>query len=125
MGVVKFLSGALVLLVAGCVSAPMQIAGLEFVNETDLPISDVELRVVKTYEVASCNYIPAGAKFSTQFPLMDYRGNEVEVVWKDRAGKHHFGPTVIVSPDPVPEDPVIAVIALKPAGRATARFRKE
>ena len=122
---VKILCAMVGLLMAGCVSAPMQIAGLEFVNETDMPITGVELRVVGTYEVAACNYISPRGRFSTKFPLLEYRGNEIEVVWKDRLGKHHFGPKVIYPPDPAPSGPVMAVISLHPAGHAYGSFAEQ
>ena len=103
----------------------MQIEGLKFVNETGIPVKRVKLQVVKTFEAASCSYISPGTDFSTQFPLKNYQGNEIKVTWKDRGGSHDFGPTVIALPDPVPAEPVMAVIVLKPAGRATASFRVE
>lgn len=121
----KGFSIGLMLLMAGCISAPMQIAGLKFVNETGLPVSDVELRVMKTFEVASCSYILAGSEFSTQFPLLDYRGNEIEVRWKDRSGEYRFGPKRISAPDPIPARPVTAVILLRSDGRASAEFRED
>jgi hypothetical protein len=125
MNYMKFLSAGLMVLIAGCASPSMQIEGLKFVNETGIPVKKVELQVVKTFEAASCSYISPGSEFSTQFPLKEYRGNDIKVIWKDRAGSHDFGPTVIALPDPIPEEPVMAVIVLKPAGRATASFRVE
>jgi hypothetical protein len=110
---------------AGCVSAPLQIAGLEFVNETDMPITDVELRVEGTYEVASCSYISPRGRFTTRFPLREYRGREIEVVWLDRLGRHQFGPKVLYLPDPEPSVPMMAVITFHPAGRATGSFSEE
>ena len=122
---VSGLSIGLMLLMGGCVSAPMQIAGLEFVNETDMPITDVELRVEGTYETASCSYISPRGQFSTRFPLREYRGREIEVVWQDRLGRHQFGPKVLYPPDPEPRVPMMAVIIFHPAGRATGSFREE
>jgi hypothetical protein len=114
-----------VLVLGGCVSAPMQIAGLEFVNRTDMPITGVELRVVGTYEVASCSYISPRGKFSTQFPLREYKGHDVEVVWNDRLGRHRFGPTWLSEPDPKPSQPVMVVINFDPAGHARGGFREK
>ena len=125
MNYMKFLGAGLVVLIAGCASSTMQIEGLKFVNETGIPVKKVELQVVKTFEAASCSYIAPGTDFSTQFPLKDYKGNEIKVTWKDRAGSHDFGPMVIPLPDPIPEEPVMAIIVLKPAGRASASFGME
>lgn len=107
----------------GCVSTPMTIAGLEFVNATDKPISNVELRVMGTYEVASCSYILARTKFSTKFPLLEYRGHEIRVSWSNRQGIHHFGPEVISTPSEIPEHPVMVVITFTPRGETFVSFR--
>ena len=111
------------IVLSGCVSQPMQIAGLEFINDTDMPIMDIELRIVETYEVAACSYLSPRGKFSTQFPLREYKGNEIEVEWEDRLSRHHFGPKVIPAPDSILEQPVVAVVSLAPAGHATTSFR--
>ncbi|MDF7806477.1 hypothetical protein P4E94_03435 [Pontiellaceae bacterium B12219] len=124
---VKFFFAVLVLLgVSGCVSpAPMKIAGLEFVNATDFPVTHVELQVLSTYEVASCNYIAPDGKFKTTFPLLEYRGHEIQVFWRNRLGKHTFGPTVVPQPKDTSGKSMMVVITLAPGGRASVSFREK
>ena len=125
-GFVKGFFAVLVLLgLTGCVSSPMKIAGLAFVNATDGPVSDVELRVLGTYEVASCSYIVARGRFETTFPLLEYRGNEIQVFWNTRLGNYHFGPKMIPPPTETPANPVMVVITLAPNGQAFVSFREE
>jgi hypothetical protein len=122
---VKFFCTLLVLLgMSGCATAPMKIAGLEFVNSTDFPITNVELQVLSTYEVASCNYITPGGKFKTTFPLLEYRGHEIQVFWSNRLGKHTFGPTVVPQPKDTSGKSMMVVITLAPGGRASVSFRE-
>jgi hypothetical protein len=109
----------------GCASAPMKIAGLEFVNATEMPITNVELHVLSTFEVASCNYIGPSGRFKTTFPLLEYRGNEIQVFWSNRLGKHTFGPKVIPQPKETPDKPVMVVITLSPGGRTYVAFEEE
>jgi len=113
------------LVLGGCASAPMQIAGLEFVNRTDMPVSGVELRVVGTHEVAACSYISPRGRFSTQFPLREYQGHDIEVVWEDRLGRHRFGPSWLSEPNPIPAEPVMVVFYFDPAGHARGGFREQ
>jgi hypothetical protein len=120
-----FFAVLLTLGLTGCISSPMKIAGLEFVNATDMPVTDVELRVLGTYEVASCNYIVARGRFRTTFPLLDYRGNEIQVSWKNRLGNYNFGPKMIPPPPETPANPVMVVITLAPNGQAFVSFREE
>jgi hypothetical protein len=126
-GFVKFFFAVLVLLgLTGCVSTvPMKIAGLEFVNATDFPITHVELQVLSTDEVASCSYISPGGEFITTFPLLEYRSNEIQVFWRNRLGKHTFGPTVVPQPKDTSGKPMMVVITLAPGGRASVSFREE
>lgn len=124
-----FVKGFFTLLVlfglTGCASTPMKIAGLEFVNAIDEPITDVELRVLGTYEVASCNFIVAQGTFSTKFPLLEYRGNEIQVFWKTRNGNYVYGPELVPPPETTPEKPVMVVVTLSLGGRASVSFREE
>ncbi|MDF7798083.1 hypothetical protein P4C99_01310 [Pontiellaceae bacterium B1224] len=122
----KWFAATLLLLgLTGCASTPLEIAGLEFVNATDEPITDAELRVLGTYELASCNFIVAQGQFSTKFPLLEYRGNEIQVFWKTRNGNYVYGPELIPPPKETPEKPVIVVITFSVGGRAAASFREE
>lgn len=120
-----FCGAALLLVVAGCVSKPLRVDGLEFVNETGMPVTNVKLRIMKTYETAACPYIADGAMFSTPFPLEEYRRNKVEVSWSSRSGDYLFGPEAIATLKPVPEKQLLAVVVFRPAGRAEVHFRRQ
>lgn len=119
-------TGLLLLGQTGCITpAPMTIDGLEFLNAGDLPITDVELRVLGTYEVASCNYIVAHGRFSTRFPLLEYRGNAIRVSWNNRLGSYQFGPLVIPPPAATPEKPVRVVITFQVTGEPVVTFQEK
>ncbi|MHC4783457.1 MAG: hypothetical protein ACYSPJ_06940, partial [Planctomycetota bacterium] len=73
------------LLIAGCgqvlQTRSIEIGGLMIRNQTAGPLYDIKLRVEQTSTVVSCNFIPAGGDFSTEFPLRRYQGNSVRVSW--------------------------------------------
>lgn len=60
----------------------IEIGGLMIRNQTAGPLYDIKLRVEQTSTVVSCNFIPAGGDFSTEFPLRRYQGNSVRVSWQ-------------------------------------------
>jgi hypothetical protein len=60
----------------------IEIGGLMIRNQAAGPLYDIRLRVEKTSTVVSCNFIPAGGDFSTEFPLRRYQGNSVRVSWQ-------------------------------------------
>ncbi|MHC4554544.1 MAG: hypothetical protein ACYSUS_04485 [Planctomycetota bacterium] len=74
------------LLIAGCgqvlQTRSIEIGGLMIRNQTAGPLYDIKLRVEQTSTVVSCNFIPAGGDFSTEFPLRRYQGNSVRVSWE-------------------------------------------
>ena len=75
-----------VFLIAGCgqvlQTRSIEIGGLMIRNQTAGPLYDIKLRVEQTSTVVSCNFIPAGGDFSTEFPLRRYQGNSVRVSWQ-------------------------------------------
>ncbi|MDZ8118652.1 hypothetical protein [Pontiella agarivorans] len=110
------------LFLMGCSSPEMQIVGGGFRNLTDFPIKDVELRVIETHQVVSCSYIAARGFFSTLIPVRAYEQNEVEVSWNYNGSILKSGPFKVEVPDPVPTEPVVAVIRFHPTGRVSAVF---
>ena len=60
----------------------IEIGGLIIRNQTAGSLYDIKLRVEQTSTVVSCNFIPAGGDFSTEFPLRRYQGNSVRVSWQ-------------------------------------------
>lgn len=63
----------------------IEIGGLIIRNQTLGPLYDVKLRVEQTSTVVSCNFIPAGGDFSTEFPLRQYQGNSVRISWQQNS----------------------------------------
>lgn len=122
MQIFKVLLATTVLLAAGCTTGQLHIQGGGFRNLTGVPIEQVELKVERTGEVASCSYIAPNGYFSTRFPLRVYRENPIVVRWRARSRNHEVGPFVIPVPDPVPNEPVAAVIRFLAEGRAEALF---
>lgn len=63
-------------------SRSVEIGGLIIRNCTSSPLYSIKLKVEKTGTVVTCNFIPAGTDFSTEFPLRRYQGNSVWVSWQ-------------------------------------------
>ena len=106
----------------GCTHPQLQIKGGGFRNLCDDPIENVELHIVGTRRVISASYISARGYFGTVIPIKPYEGNEIEVSWTCRRRHFHSGPFKIPVPDPVPEEPVVAVIRFYPTGKTEALF---
>ncbi|QBG48664.1 hypothetical protein EGM51_15100 [Verrucomicrobia bacterium S94] len=115
-------ASASLLFLTGCAAPEMQIVGGGFRNLTDFPIRDVELCVIENHRVVSCSYIGARGFFSTLIPVRAYEQNEVEVSWNFRGRTLKSGPFKVEVPDPVPSEPVVAVIRFYPTGRVSAIF---
>lgn len=110
------------LFLTGCANPDMQIAGGGFRNLTDFPIKDVELRVIENHRVVSCSYITAQGFFSTRIPVRAYEQNEVEVSWSYRGKTLKSGPFKVEVPDPIPTEPVVAVIRFHKSEDVSAFF---
>lgn len=118
----RWLAVIVPLLLQGCATAPMQIKGGGFLNETAYEIRDAELKVEKTGQVASCSYIAPQGFFGTQLPLQPYQQHTVRMRWTSRGRTFESGPFVIPAPDPIPDEPVVAVIRLHENGTSSAKF---
>ncbi len=110
------------LLLTGCANPDMQIVGGGFRNLTDDPIRDVKLRVIENHRVVSCSYIAPQGFFSTLIPVRAYEQNQVEISWTYKGRMLKSGPFKVEVPDPVPTEPVVAVIRFHKTGRVSATF---
>lgn len=113
---------ALGILVSGCVSPKLEIQGGGFRNMTDYAIENAELRVKATGGVASCSYITAQGYFSTRIPLRPYSQNPIIVSWTSRGRNYTVGPLVVPIPEPMPDEPVVAVVRMYADGVADIRL---
>jgi hypothetical protein len=103
----------------------IEIGGLMIRNQTAGPLYDIKLRVEQTSTVVSCNFIPAGGDFSTEFPLRRYQGNSVRVSWQQNGRNFATGDLYAEIPDVLDlNSPAAAVVEIHPAGVAVVRLEQ-
>ncbi|VGO22348.1 hypothetical protein [Pontiella sulfatireligans] len=100
----------------------LQIQGGGFRNLTDYEIRDAELWVEATGATASCSYISPQGFFGTTFPLRSCQQLPVVVTWIYRGKPCKSGPFVFPMLEPVPDEPVLAVVRFHADGTTTAEF---
>jgi hypothetical protein len=61
----------------------LQIAGVEIHNGLAYAIQDVIIKVPASGDFVSCGAVLPESSCATSFPLRDYRGNKVQVIWKE------------------------------------------
>lgn len=118
----KWLLAIPVFFLSACGTPQLHIQGGGFRNLTDFPIKNVELRVVGTGKLVSCSYIAPQGYFGTLIPLKPYEQNQIEVNWTYKAKELHAGPFLIPLPDPLPDEPVVAVVRFDEASSVSAGF---
>jgi hypothetical protein len=116
----------LLTLVAGCAMqntlSPVHLKGFVFRNHTSGMISDVEVRVPKTKEVAGCTSIPPEAGCSNNFPLRKYQGNPLTLSWSS-GGKIFIKDFVVRRPEKiVPGKPATAILTFTDNGSFSAEL---
>lgn len=116
-----------ILLISGCAgtfqSSSIEIGGLLIRNRTPEPLYNVTLKVEKTRTLVSCNFIPSGGTFSTEFPLRRYQGNSVRVSWRQNGRPFETDNLYAEIPDvPDPGLPAIAVVEIHGPGMAVVRL---
>jgi hypothetical protein len=116
-------------LISGCgeglKSRSIEIGGLLIRNQTAGPLYDIKLKVERTGTVVTCNFIPAGGDFSTEFPLRRYQGNSVRVSWQQDRQNFATGDLYAEIPDVLDlNSPAAAVVEIHPAGVAVVRLEQ-
>jgi hypothetical protein len=116
-------------LISGCgeglKSRSIEIGGLLIRNQTAGPLYDIKLKVERTGTVVTCNFIPAGGDFSTEFPLRRYQGNSVRVRWQQNGQNFATGDLYAEIPDVLDlNSPAAAVVEIHPAGVAVVRLEQ-
>ena len=119
----------MILLFSGCgevlQSRSIEIGGLLIRNRTAGPLYDIKLRVERTGTVVSCNFIPAGGNFSTEFPLRRYQGNSVRVSWQQNGRNFATGEMYADTPDVLDISlPAAAVVIIQNNGAAMVRLEQ-
>jgi hypothetical protein len=106
-------------------SRSIEIGGLLIRNRTAGPLYDIKLRVERTGTVVSCNFIPAGGNFSTEFPLRRYQGNSVRVSWQQNGRNFATGEMYADTPDVLDISlPAAAVVIIQNNGAAVVRLEQ-
>ena len=106
-------------------AAPIDIAGLVIYNNTPDPLYDIKLKVEKTGTVVTCNLIPSGRNFSTEFPLKRYQGNSVNVSWQQNGINRSTGDIYADVPDDLsPNVPVAVAVIIQQNGDVIVRLTK-
>jgi hypothetical protein len=116
-------------LISGCgeglQSRSIEIGGLLIRNQTAGTLYDIKLKVEKTGTVVTCNFIPAGGDFSTEFPLRRYQGNSVRANWQQNGRNFTTGDLYAEIPDVLDlSSPAVAVVEIYPAGVAVVRLEQ-
>ncbi len=121
--------GLLVLLpaVSGCavleLNRPVEIHGLLIQNATNADIRDVQLVVEKTRTIVTCSFIPAGGKFSTEFPLREYQGNYIIASWQQNGQNFKTGPLHALIPEDLdPVNPVRGEVIINRPGQVVVQL---
>ena len=105
--------------------ASINIAGLVIYNKTSGPLYDIKLKVEKTGTVVTCNFIPPGRSFSTEFPLRRYQGNSVNAAYYQNGRVWKTGEMHADIPERlVPNQPVFAVVAIQANGDVVVRLEQ-
>ena len=120
---------ATILAISGCgevlQSRSIEIGGLVIRNRTAGPLYDIKMKVERTGTVVSCNFIPAGGNFSTEFPLRRYQGNSVRVSWQQNGRTFATGDLYAEIPDAIDIGlSAAAVVEIHPAGVAVVRLEQ-
>ena len=106
-------------------TAPIEITGLVIYNNTSDPLYDIKLKVEKTGTVVTCNLIPSGRNFSTEFPLKRYQGNSVNVSWQQNGINRSTGDIYADVPDDLsPNVPVAVAVIIQQNGDVIVRLTK-
>lgn len=104
-------------------AAPIDIAGLVIYNNTPDPLYDIKLKVEKTGTVVTCNFIPSGRNFSTEFPLKRYQGNSVNVSWQqDGLNRSTDDIYADIPEDLGPKRPVFVAVIIQQSGDVVVRL---
>ena len=120
---------ATILAISGCgevlQSQSIEIGGLLIRNRTAGPLYDIKLKVERTGTVVSCNFIPAGGNFSTEFPLRRYQHNSVRVAWQQKGRNFATGDLYADIPDAMDiNSPAAAVVIIQDNGAAVVRLEQ-
>lgn len=116
-------------LAQGCASVPgepvrdsgesVEIRGLVIQNRAYATLTEVILLVVPTREFVSCGNIPMRGQCSTTFPLREYRGNQIEISWKEGGREWTTGEFRIERQTERDQSrPVLVRVIISPAGKA-------
>jgi hypothetical protein len=96
----------------------IEIGGLMIRNQT-------AGRVEQTSTVVSCNFIPAGGDFSTEFPLRRYQGNSVRVSWQQNGQNFVTGELYAELPEVLDDSSsAAAVVVIQENGVAVVRLEQ-
>ena len=117
------------LVISGCgevlQSRSIEIGGLLIRNRTAGPLHDIKLRVERTGTVVSCNFIPAGGSFSTEFPLRRYQHNLIQVNWQQNGRNFATGDLYAEIPEVLDiSSPAAAVVEIHPTGIAVVQLEQ-
>ncbi len=103
----------------------IEIGGLLIRNRTAGPLYDIKMKVERTGTVVSCNFIPAGGNFSTEFPLRRYQHNSVWVSWQQNGQNFATGEMYAEIPETLDiSSPAAAVIVIQNNGIAIVRLEQ-
>ncbi len=103
----------------------VEIGGLFIRNRTAGPLYDIKLRVERTGTVVSCNFIPAGGNFSTEFPLRRYQHNSVQVNWQQNGRNFATGDLYAEIHEALDiSSPAAAVVEIHPTGIAVVKLEQ-
>ncbi len=106
-------------------SRSIEIGGLLIRNRTTGPLYDIKLKVERTGTVISCNFIPAGGNFSTEFPLRRYQGNSVWVSWQQNGRTFTTGEMYAEIPEVLDLSlPAAAVVIIQNNGIAIVQLEQ-
>ncbi len=106
-------------------SRSIEIGGLLIRNQTAGPLYDIKLKVERTGTVVTCNFIPAGGNFSTEFPLRRYRHNSVWVTWQQNSRTFTTEEMYAEIPDMLDiSSPAAAVVIIQDNGTAVVQLEQ-
>jgi hypothetical protein len=118
-----------VLIIGGCSeklkARSIEIGGLLIRNRTAGPLYDIKLKVERTGTVVSCNFIPAGGDFSTEFPLRRYQGNSIRANWQQNDRNFSTGEMYAEIPNAIDlGSSAVAVVVIQNNGAAIVRLEQ-
>ena len=121
-----------IVLVSACGTSPgnsepsppaYEIDGIRIRNELNTDVTDVQTLVPRTGDFVSCGTVLAGTSCSTSFPGRAYRGNPVQITWKEQGQQQGTAEFTLDRPETLdPAVPAWIEVVIFSPGQAGARM---